>query len=67
MAEAYAAFKRETFARREVEQRLQGFGRRPVAIPADLEARIRAYLAGHPEQTWDEAVRRIVEESDADP
>jgi hypothetical protein len=64
-AEAYAAFRREKLARREVEQRLQRFGRRPVAVPADLEACIRAYLAEHPTETWDMAVRKVAEEEEA--
>jgi hypothetical protein len=62
MAEAYAAFKRENFARPVVDRWLQRRARRPVAVPADLEARVRAYLAEHPAKTWDSAEREIANE-----
>jgi hypothetical protein len=62
MAETYTAFKREEFARPVVERWFQRHARRPVAVPPDLEARVRAYLAEHLAETWDMAVRKIAEE-----
>ena len=64
MAEAYAAFKRENFARPVVERWLLRLARRPVVVPADLEARVRAYLTEHSAETWDDAVCRIAEEEE---
>jgi hypothetical protein len=61
--EAYAAFKREKIARAVVERYLARLERRSVAVPADLEARVRVHLAKHPADAWDEAVRRIADDS----
>jgi DNA topoisomerase VI subunit B len=66
MAEAYVAFKRENFDRPAVEQWLQRRARRPVSVPADLEALVRKYLAEHPAETWDAAVREIADEEAGD-
>ena len=34
----------------------------PVDVPADLDARVRAYWAEHPTATWDDALRAIIGE-----
>ena len=38
----------------------------PVEVPSDLENRVRAHLRSNPEETWDDAVRGIVEEGGAE-
>jgi hypothetical protein len=62
LGRAFAGFARERIARPIVERWLVRLGQRVVALPADLEARVRAYLAEHPEEPWDIAVRKIAEE-----
>jgi hypothetical protein len=42
------------------------FGGAALSNPADLDARVRAYLAAHPEQPWDAAVRVIAGLKDDD-
>ncbi len=38
-----------------------------IDVPADLDERVRAYIAEHPEVSWDAAVAAIVKgEDDAD-
>jgi DNA topoisomerase VI subunit B len=59
MAEAFAAFTREKIARPVVERYFARLERVPIETPADLDARVRAYLAEHPDQPWDTAVRAI--------
>jgi DNA topoisomerase VI subunit B len=59
MAEAFAAFTREKIARPVVERYFARLERVPVEAPPDLDARVRAYLADHPDQPWDAAVRVI--------
>jgi DNA topoisomerase VI subunit B len=70
MGEAYAAFAREKAARPEIEALLARLGASPVAVPEDLDARVRAYLAENPAATWDKAVSQIAgienEEEDED-
>ena len=52
-------------ARREAEKALKAelerLNAKPVRTPRDLEARVRAHLAENPADTWDKAVRAIVE------
>jgi hypothetical protein len=66
MAEAYIAFRRENVARPVVERWLQRRARRPVSVPVGLEALVRKYLAEHPAETWDAAVRVIADEEAGD-
>jgi hypothetical protein len=65
MAEAFAAFTREKIARRVVERYFARLERVPIETPTDLEERVRAYLATHPAEPWDIAVRKIAEEDEA--
>jgi hypothetical protein len=48
IAEAFAAFTREKIARPVVERYFARLQRIQIEPPADLEARVRAYLAEHP-------------------
>jgi DNA topoisomerase VI subunit B len=63
---AFAGFARERIARPIVERWLARLERRAVAVPADLEAQVRGYLAEHPDQPWDTAVRKIAGLQDED-
>jgi hypothetical protein len=36
-----------------------------IETPADLEQRVRDYLAAHPEETWDAAIRAVGEADEA--
>ncbi len=62
LADAYRLFKRGAEDRRAVEALLASLARETIAEPADLEDRVRAYLAEHPEASWDEAVEAIARE-----
>jgi hypothetical protein len=66
---ALAAQAREAIARRWVQHRvaaIEGEARAhaaAVAVPDDLEARVRAALAADPTLSWDDAVAQAVEAS----
>jgi hypothetical protein len=59
MIEAYSAFVRERLAQPVIERWLMRLGGRNVAVPGNLEAQVRAFLAEHPAATWDAALRQI--------
>ena len=59
MTAAFTAFKRDVIARPVIERWLERHARCAVVVPADLEVRVRAYLAKHPAQPWESAVRSI--------
>jgi DNA topoisomerase VI subunit B len=61
LGRTFAAFQRERIARPVVERYLARLERVPIETPANLEAQVRAYLAEHPAEPWDIAVRKIVE------
>jgi hypothetical protein len=60
LAQTFATFKRGVMAEKALKARLRRLNAEPVDIPADLERQVRAYLADHPTETWDKAVRGIV-------
>ncbi len=60
LAETYAAHRRGAEAARALEAELARLNAEPVAAPADLEQRVRAYLAEHPASSWDEAIKALV-------
>jgi hypothetical protein len=62
LGRAFAGFARERIARPIVERWLARLERREVAVPADLEEQVRSYLAEHPAEPWDNAVREIAQE-----
>jgi hypothetical protein len=59
LGDAFAAFTREKAARPVIERWLAKLARRPVDVPADLDAQVRAYLTEHEDEPWDAAVRLI--------
>jgi hypothetical protein len=61
--QVYAAFARSERAQAALEEELDRLKDEVVTIPADLEASVRAYLAEHPAETWDDAVRKIADDS----
>jgi hypothetical protein len=63
----FAAFGRERIARPVIERYLTRLERREIETPDDLDARVRDYLAEHPTDPWDDAVRWIVEEEVGEP
>jgi hypothetical protein len=64
LAEAYTAFVRAAKAKEALRDELARLKGEPVEVPPDLEKRARERLAKRPEDTWDRAVRAIVEEED---
>jgi hypothetical protein len=44
--------------------KLEGLKKEPVDVPADLEQRVRDHLAENPTETWDSAVKAIIDEGD---
>jgi hypothetical protein len=61
MIEAYRAFVRERLAQPVIERWLVRLRSRSVAVPGNLEAQVRAFLAVNPAATWDAALRQIAE------
>ena len=61
LAETFATFKRGAMAEKALKAELERLNAKPVRTPRDLEARVRAHLAENPADTWDKAVRAIVE------
>jgi hypothetical protein len=58
--DAYRLFVRGERARRVAEEALAAMSEEEgIAVPADLEARVRGYLEQHPAEAWDDAVREI--------
>jgi hypothetical protein len=58
----YAAFRRGADAERRFAAELERLNAVRVDVPADLEGRVRAYLAAHPMATWDDAVQAVLDE-----
>jgi hypothetical protein len=56
LAATYAAHVRGARARATFEAEFIRLNAEPVDVPADLDARVRAYLAEHPFETWDAAI-----------
>jgi hypothetical protein len=59
MIDAYRAVVLERLAQPVIERWLARIGGRSVAVPGNLEALVRAFLAEHPAATWDAALRQI--------
>jgi hypothetical protein len=59
MIEAYRALVRERLAQPIIERWLVRLESRRVAVPGNLEAQVRTFLAEHPAATWDVALRQI--------
>jgi hypothetical protein len=59
LADAYRLFARGARARPIVEKALATVMTADIPVPADLEKRVRAYLAKHPEMSWDDAVAAL--------
>lgn len=64
LAETYAALKRGDMARQALEAELARLNAEPIDVPADLAERVRAYLDEYPKETWDAAVRAVVEDDE---
>ena len=61
LAKTFATFKRGAMAEKALKAELERLNAKPVKTPANLEERVRAYLAENPADTWDKAVRAIAE------
>ena len=62
LGETYTAFLRGAMAQEALEAELERLNAEPVAVPANLEARVREHLEANPTLTWDDAVGEIVAE-----
>jgi hypothetical protein len=61
LANTFAVFKRGAMAEKALKAELARLNAQPVKTPANLEKRVKAYLAKNPADTWDNAVRSIAE------
>jgi hypothetical protein len=61
LAETFTTFKRGAAAEKALKAELERLNKEPVGVPDDLDAQVRAHLAENPADTWDKAVRTIVE------
>ena len=61
LANTFATFKRGAMAEKALKAELARLNAQPVKTPANLEKRVKAYLAKNPADTWDKAVRAIAE------
>ena len=61
LAQTFATFKRGAMAEKAFGAQLQRLNAKTIKTPANLEAKVRAYLADHRDETWDKAVRSIAE------
>ena len=61
LANTFATFKRGAMAEKALKAELARLNAQPVKTPANLEKRVKAYLAKNPADTWDKAVRAITE------
>jgi predicted amidohydrolase YtcJ len=57
---------RGAMAKAALEAELARLNAEPVNVPDDLDQQVRAYLDENPEETWDAAVKGIVEEDGVD-
>ena len=55
--EVYRLFARSKQIEEIVEKEIAALADAEIAIPDDLEALVRAYLAEHPDEPWEAAVR----------
>jgi hypothetical protein len=67
LGKTFATFKRGAMAEKALKTELARLNAKTVRAPANLEAKVSAYLAEHREQTWDKAVHEIVDEGEAAP
>jgi DNA topoisomerase VI subunit B len=58
----YAALKRGAIARAALEAELERLNAELVDVPDDLAGQVRAYLDEHREETWDDAIKAIMED-----
>jgi hypothetical protein len=61
LARTYTAFERGTLASRALQAELERLIAQPVTVPADLIDQVRARLADHPAEAWDDAVLAIMQ------
>ncbi len=57
--EAYRLFVRSQRFKQVVDEALADRIEAAIAVPKDLEARVKAYLKEHPATAWDHAVRSV--------
>ena len=62
LAETYAAFKRGALSKAALETELARPKAAIIDVPANLDRRVRAYLDEHRDETWDDAVRAVMED-----
>jgi hypothetical protein len=68
LIEAYRLFDRDAKVQKVVEEAIKNIPKDDdVAVPDDLEDRVRDYLELHPVVRWDEAVKRVVDGKDDEP
>ena len=61
LAEAYRLFARSKEIEEAVEKATAELDEEEIAAPVDIEARVRAYLAEHPDEPWEDAVRHAAD------
>jgi hypothetical protein len=61
LARTYTSLRRAALATTALEAELVRLNTEPVDVPGDLADRVQAYLAGSPAETWDGAVKAIMD------
>jgi len=61
LAEAYRLFARRKEIEEAVENAIAELDDEEIAAPHDLETRVHAYLAEHPDEPWEDAVRHAAD------
>jgi hypothetical protein len=61
LAEAFTTFERGRLAYAALKAEVERLNKEPVDVPADLEQRVKAHLAENPAETWDAAVKAIID------
>jgi hypothetical protein len=59
--ETYRLFTRGAHVKKIAEEAIAAHAEVEIAVPGDLEARVRDHLAKDPEAPWEDAVRHVVE------
>ena len=61
LAEAYRVIARSKLIEEAIEKAIDELDEAEIAVPDDIEARVRAHLAKHADEPWEDAVRDAAE------
>jgi hypothetical protein len=64
LAEAFTTFERGRLVYAALKAEVERLNKEPVDVPVDLEQRVRDHLVENPAETWDAAIKAIIDEGD---